>query len=241
MSVGSKHRHGGQSKTYREYLAIAGDGDTARFIAETPAVSHEYDNAYGGGISVDRRTAYIDQWLYGEIMAGRCRVRGMSGTQLVQRIVTHEHTEKSVADGDNPVDTYWPCHEFAIVDEHRGVEIITGRDAEAAYEPALVPFLRRCKERFIRLGNRVRVPTDLWCEPYLEEPDAGDREVLRILRAKGVVDASKLAKSDVGYGVGREECRRCEHFGPGRGPLRLCDLVSGLVREDRWCRRWTAA
>ena len=241
MSVGHLRY---ETKPRAELYAILGQGDTAQFKAQPVKLDHSYDVADAGGISVDRKTVFIDEEFYNEIMSGRVRVRGMQPRQVVSRIIDHEHTEKVVMDGDNAVNTYPPAHEFATTDEHEGVEEITGKDAEIDYEPGLSDGIKRCMRRFLAKGRSANPPKELWCGPHLDDPTDDDRKVLDILRAKGVEDAHKVSKETVNYGVGPEQCRDCRHFGgvvvDGSGPLRKCEIVSGLVRDKLWCKRWSA-
>lgn len=240
MSVGHL-RYGTKTKT--ELYQILGEHDTAELKAQPVKLDHSHDVADAGGITVDRKTVLIDRELYDEIMSGRICVRGMQPRQVINRIVDHEHTEKCVMDGDNPVNTYPPAHEFATTDEHEGVEDITGHDAQE-YEDDLKEGIQRCLRRFIAKGRSANPHKELWCGPHLDDPDVDDKKVLDILRAKGVEDAHKLSKDAVQYSVGPEKCKDCRHFGgiveDGSGPLRKCEVVSGLVRDKLWCMRWSA-
>ena len=239
MSVGHLRY---ETKPRAELYAILGQGDTAEFKAQPVKLDYSRDVADAGGITVDRKIVLIDREFYDEIISGLIRVRGMQPRQVINRIVDHEHTEKCVMDGDNAVNTYPPAHEFATADEHGGVEDITGRDPQY-YEDDLKDGITRCLRRFIAKGRRADPHKDLWCGPYLDNPNADDKKVLEILRAKGVEDAHKVSKETVGYGVGPQQCRDCRHFGgivaDGSGPLRKCEIVSGLVRDKLWCRRWS--
>lgn len=237
MSVGHLRY---EKKSKAELYAILGEGDTAKFKAQPVKLDVSHDVADTGGISVDRKTVFIDQTFYAEVQSGKVRIRNMSPRQITERIIDHEHTEKCVMDGDNPVDTYPPAHEFATTDEHEGVEEITGKDGDVDYEPALAPAIRRCMKRFLAKGRDANPPKELWCAPHLDDPSPDDEKVLAILRAKGVDDAFKKSKKSVHYGVAAHECKACRHFGDGSGSLRKCELVSGLVRDTRGCDLWAA-
>ena len=237
MSVGHLRY---ETKPRAELFEMLGRGDTPALLAQPVKVDHSRDVPDTGGIGVDRKTVYIDEGFYNEVMQGLVRVRGMSARQLITCIVEHEHTEKSVMDGDNPVNTYPPAHEYATGQEHEVVKEITGRDPQA-YEDEIKEGITRCLRRFIARGRAAaNPPKDLWCGPYLDDPDADDEKVLAILRAKGVEDAHKVSKETVGYGIGPEACRDCAMFAEGSGPLRKCEIVSGLVRDKLWCGRWSA-
>jgi hypothetical protein len=240
MSAG--HRADVRQKSEAELLEVLGQGDTPKLMAQSFAVDHAHDIAYAGGASIDRRTVYVDRTLYRDIMAGRVKARGLSPHQLIERIIDHEHTEKAVDDGNNPVDVYEPAHAYALRREHDGVEDITGPGGTERYEKDLRPALAQCQTRFLQLGRRADPPKDLWCGPYIDHATAADRKILQIMRAKGVRDAHKVSKFEVHYGTGPEECRRCSMFGAGHpdngAALRECSLVAGLVRDDRWCDQW---
>jgi hypothetical protein len=229
-----------EKKSDAELYKMLGQGDTPKLYARPVKLITSKSIPYGGGTSVDGKHVYIDEILYAEIMCRRfiprakwVIVRGMSPAQVVHSIIEHEHTEFSVDAGENPVDVYEAAHEYAVAKEHRFVRQL-GVDPDY-YEAKLKPALDRCLARY-----PADPPKDLWCGPYLDKPTPRDREIIRILKQKGVVDASKLSKEDVGYGIGEEECRRCAMFECLGRDLSTCSLVSGLVRANRHCERWTA-
>jgi hypothetical protein len=233
MSTGNLR---GEKKPAAELYQMLGEGDTSALYARRVNLDHFCDIPYGGGVSVDGRTVYIDRSLYEEIMEGKVAVRGMAPGQVIQVWIEHEHTEKAIDDGDNPVDTYQAAHAFATAKEEDFVKKL-GVDPER-YEAAIRPALERCAKR-----DPKQPPKDLWCGPYLDEPTPRDKELLRIFRAKGVADAFKKSKIDAGYGIGATECRDCKHYAGGPkiaqcagGPkLAQCEIVCGLVRANRHC------
>jgi hypothetical protein len=227
-----------EKKSDAELYKILGQGDTPQLYARKVKLDTSRSVPYGGGVSVDGKAVYIDELLYAEIMCKRwvpqdqwVLVKGMSSDQIVQAVIEHEHTEWSVDSGDNPVDVYVAAHEFATAKEERFVKLL-GVDPER-YEAAMRPALERCAKR-----EPKNPPKDLWCGPYLDDPTPRDKEILRIFRAKGVIDAFKVSKIDVHYGVGARECRDCKMFGPESNEMRTCSLVCGLVRANRHCDRW---
>lgn len=238
MSTG--HRLAIRPKSKLELITVLGLGDTPKLMAQSFDLDVSHDIAYAGGVSVDRKTVYIDQQLYRDIIAGQVRVRGLSPHQLVERICDHEHTEKAVDDGDNAIDVYQPAHAYALRREHEGVEDIVGDGGAQRYEADLRPATQAAQKRFLKLDRKADPPRDLWCGPYVDHTTAADRKILAIMQAKGVLDAHKLSKYEVHYGVGPEKCQGCSMFqDPDKaGPLHECSLVSGLVRKDRWCDRW---
>lgn len=237
MSIGRSVEDNG-TKTLAQLFTMLGMGDTAILIAQGWTLDTNHQIPDGGGISVDRQTIFIDEELYRAIMAGEIVVEGMTAQQIVLRICDHEHTEKCVADGDNPVDVYLPAHVYANTAEDLGVVEIGAKPA--TYNAALVPGLKRCEQQ-----TPTRVPVTLWCAPYLDDPDENDLRLLEIFRELGVADAFKVSKKTVHYGIGENECRGCRYFHLSPEPeqlgvLGLCDKVCGLVRIDRQCDLWEA-
>lgn len=225
MSTGNKR---GSAKSPAELYQMLGQGDTNELYAKSYRLDTDHDIPYGGGNSVDGKAVYIDRTLYREVMDpdGPCKVRGMTGRQIVHAWVEHEHTEWAVDAGDNPVDVYMGAHGFAEAKERRFVQQL-GVNPER-YEALIGPCLKRCEAR-----DPENPPKDLWCGPYLDEPTPRDKELLRIFKAKGVVDAFKASKIDADYGVGQAECKDCRYFGGGK--IAPCEKVCGLVRWNRRC------
>jgi hypothetical protein len=223
MSTG--HRRDAR-KTDAELYQMLGEGDTSALYAKKVALDTAHDIPYAGGVSVDGKIVYIDRRLYRDVIDGRLAVRGMSPRQIIQAWIEHEHTEKAVDDGDNPVDAYLGAHGFGTAKEHAFVRLL--RVDPKRYEGAIAPALDRCAKR-----DPDNPPRDLWCGPYLDQPTARDQEILRIFRAKGVADAFKASKLAAEYGIGAEKCRDCGHFAGGK--LGECEKVCGLVRWNRRC------
>jgi hypothetical protein len=224
-----------------ELHQMLGESDTATLLEIRRTTDYNHDIAYAGGISVDGRTVYVDCNLREEVLRGHVYVRGMTPTQIITAWAKrHEIGEWAIEMGDNPSDTYQSSHGFATAWEEefvRGLGVTPDR-----YEECIREGLKRCQRHFIGLGTKANPPTDLWCGPYLDDPDADDRQILRIMRAKGVKDAFLKGKAIVHYGMGASECKDCVMFGdrdvhPG---LRRCEAVSGLVRDNRWCCLWAA-
>jgi len=226
MSTG--HLHGDEKKSDAELYQMLGEADTAKLYATRVKLDTSHDIPYAGGVSVDGKTVYIDQMLCRELRLSP--IRGMTSRQVFQAFIEHEHTEWAIDAGDNPVDTYPAAHAFATAKEERFVKQL-GVNPER-YEAAIRPALERCVKR-----DPENPPRDLWCGPYLDDPTPRDRELLRIFRAKGVLDAFKASKITAGYGIGERECKDCRYFGGGE--LASCEKVCGLVRANRHCKWWT--
>ena len=96
------------------------------------------------------------------------------------------------------------------------------------------PAIDRCLNR-----KAVNPPQDAWCGPILDDMNAQDARIIDNLKAKGVEDAFKLSKIDVHYGYGEKRCTDCAMFQKKGAELSKCDLVSGLVRDNRYCEKWT--
>jgi hypothetical protein len=207
------------------------------------------DVPYAGGVSVDGRTVYIDRELWREVMCvpGVPRhlwvtVPGMSGPQIIRCWIEHEHTEKSVDDGDNPVDVYLGAHAHANAKEDETAVSILGKGGAERYNKAIKPGLARCLQRSV---NRIRAgtftpPKDLWCGPYLDGPTPTDLILIRGMKAKGVADAFKASKSDpaIAYRVAGRDCRDCKHMEHPEKDLSPCEIVCGRVQWNRQCQRW---
>lgn len=223
-----------------ELYSVLGSNDTPRLFELPYNVDTEHDIPFGAGNSIDRKTIYIDRDLYAEVMDGECAATGLTPEQLIERFLDHEHCEKSIVDGDNPVDTYYGGHARALRREHEGVIAILGRDdAEAKiknYEKVIWPGLQRAYAKPIE-----RVPRDLWCGPLRDvEADEHDDELLKQMLKLGVADAGKRSKYETHYGLTGPPCRECRNYKPSMhseeaGALAACAIVGGLVRHDRSC------
>jgi len=230
VSVGDRKYTG--IRTAAELDKMLATGDTGKLAKRPVKTDFTCDIPLGFGISTDGRTVYGDRRYVEEIKSGKVRVSGMSAKQLIVAHIEHEVIEKAVDDGDNPVDLYEGAHPFGERAEHN--EVIAVRGNDRGYEAALQPGLDRAYRRMPQI-----VAADLWAGPLLDEPTKRDKEILRVLRAKGCKDAMKASKREAGYGFGAEQCKRCHHF--GGGSLAPCELVSGLVRFDRQCDWWMKA
>lgn len=229
MSIGHGSKYGG-IRAPKELAKILAEEDTKKLLKRRVETDFRHDVPLGFGISVDAKTVYGDRGYVAEVRSGRVRVSGLSADQIIAAHVCHEVTEKAIVDGDNPVDIYEGAHPYAETAEHEEVKRVRGSDD--GYEEALKPALDRCFAR-----KPERPPLDLWCGPLHDESDKDDKEMLRVLRSKGVKDADKSSKRNAGYMIGKEQCKDCAHF-LGDGVLEECDLVSGLVRADRQCDWW---
>lgn len=229
MSTG--HLRGEECKSDAELHKMLGEGDTAKLYGRKVKLDTSHDIPYAGGSSVDGKTVYVDRTLCHEVKSGKVAVRGMTGRQIIQMWIEHEHTEWAVDAGDNPVDAYPASHAFATANEEHHVKVLNVNPER--YEAAIRPALERCVKR-----DPENPPRDLWCGPYLDDPTPRDKELLRIFKAKGVIDALKASKIDAGYGIGARECKDCRYFGGGE--LAPCEKVCGLVRANRQCKWWMA-
>jgi hypothetical protein len=231
--------------TLAELYSMLGEGDTPLLYQEHWTLDTDHDIPAGGGNSLDRKTKYIDRTLYQEVMDGEFKRTGLTPEQIISRWCDHEHSEKCIADGDNPCDTYMPCHNRALTKEHVGVcNILVPKGKAAArkiidnYEAVIWPGLSRCYHRDFK-----KPPKDLWCAPHLDDPTPRDEEILNILRKLGVIDAAKHSKLDVRYGYGKNRCEVCRGWLPElisqeHGRMAGCKRVSGIVRCDRYCDLW---
>jgi hypothetical protein len=228
-----------------ELYSQLGERDTARLYEKPYSIDTEHDVPTGAGNSLDRKTKYIDRTLHQEVMDGAFKKTNLTPEQIIGRWLDHEHTEVCLADGDNPLDTYDPCHDRALKREHEGVLIIlepankkTAREAIDNYEAVIWPGLTRCYHRPI-----TKPPKDLWCAPLLDDPTERDDEILETFRKLGVIDATKRSKYSVHYGYGDKNCEDCSGWFPElisqeNGQLAGCHGIAGLVRASRHCDMW---
>jgi hypothetical protein len=225
----------GEVKTPQELYLVLGEADTSSLYAKSVKLDTSHDIPYAGGVSVDGKTVYIDRTLYRDVMSGKVKVRGMSPRQLIACWSEHEHTEKTIDDGDNPVDDYLAAHGMATAKEHESVELILGKGKADGYEDQITQALKRCMAR-----DPADPPKDLWCGPYLDNPEPRDLELIRIFKAKGVKDAFKHSKADpkIGYGMGGRNCDDCAMYMNPDKESSECEIVCGLVRYNRQCLKW---
>ncbi len=247
MSIG--HRALDQEEltdaTVGELYRALGDRNTPDLFAQSYKVNTDHDCPFGAGNSVDRKTIYIDRVLYQEAMDNALSKSGVNGEQLIGLWCNHEHTEKCVVDGDNPVDNYYPAHTRALRFEHQHLLSIVGQKSANAkirtYEEAIWPALVKCYHRDIK-----RPPKDLWCAPILDQPTPRDEEIIEIFRKLGVADAHKKTKWESHYQPGPRHCEDCRYWNPEyltqqHGELAACRIVNGLVRDLMSCDHFKAA
>ena len=234
--------HRGEPKSEAELNRMLGEGDTPELAARPVKLNTSHGIGYGAGVSVDGKTVYIDQRLYDELCGGRPPVvpipKGLDPVEIVKAWIDHEHIEWAIDAGDNPVDAYSAAHAFALTSEHKAVTA-AGGDPDR-YEKAIKPALDRCVARYPR-----NAPKDLWCGPYLDIAFSDDKkdaarakEILRAYREQGVRDAFKVSKVEVHYGMSDVECHNCTMYEQVGKPMSTCELVCGLVRQDRSCDRY---
>lgn len=226
-----------------ELYSVLGERDTPKLYDEPYDVDVGHDCPWGAGNSVDRRTKYVDRVLYQQVMDGEFNATGLEPYQIIEAWLDHEHTEKCIIDGDNPIDTYYPGHKRALKREHERVLTVLGRTDGprkiAHYETIIWPGLDACYKRPI-----IKPPMDLWCSPVLDNiEDEHDQEVVDRLVKAGVLDARKRSKYDIHYGFGKKPCDQCGHFNkhpltPPQGEIAPCEIAAGLVRVDRHCDFW---
>jgi hypothetical protein len=240
MSIGQRLEDNELSDVslYQLYTSL-GEKDTPRLYGWPYTVDTKHDVPFGGGNSIDRKTKYIDRLLFQEVMDNGLAAAGVTPQQIIDLWLLHEHTEKCILDGDNPVDTYYGGHRRALRREHDHLIVIVGGDKREAkikqYEAAIWPALERCYNRPVQ-----RPPLDLWCGPLLDDPEDRDEEILKAMAALGVADAKKRSKYSTHYGISGRECSTCKHWSPQvvsqeQGEIAACRIVAGLIRRDRHC------
>lgn len=158
---------------------------------------------------------------------------GLSAEDTVTCILEHEADEKTLLDALNPINSYPDAHEMATTAEHR--KVIAKGSTPLRYERGLRKIIGFCAHKQL-----TKVPIDLCCAPYLDDPDANDRRVLKRFRELGVIDASKLSKRSVDYSLatGPDQCRRCKNWQQVGIELSPCAVTEGLVRNIYWCTKY---
>jgi hypothetical protein len=186
------------------------------------------------GYSVQADHFYFDRDLHKAVVSGQIAVPGMHPLQILNALLIHERTEKSLLDADNPITTYQDAHEMATMAEHQYVKS-TGATPKA-YEHTLEGIIAYNEKKPI-----TEPPLDLECSPYLDDPDADDKRVLAIMRKLGVTDANKEAKEPNKYGAsaGQDQCQVCQNWqGHPTLNLAMCSKINGLVRDHWWCKQF---
>lgn len=239
MSIGQRLEEDELNEaTVPQLYSALGEGDTPELYAKTYKLDTGHDIPDGGGNSLDRKTIFIDRTLYEEVMDGEFKKTGLEPRQIIRLWCDHEHSEKCIADGNNAVDYYTPCHKRGLRKEHQGVDLILGPGKIKLYESTTWPGFVRCYNKPI-----VKPPKDLWCDPYFDDPTERDEEILETLQKLGVIDAMKTGKHAARYGYVVHACETCRFYSPDilsqqGGTLAMCKVVSGLVQAERGCDYW---
>lgn len=198
------------------------------------------------GYSVMADQYFCDSDLYRAVMAGTwthpktgrvyvIKVPGLTPQDILECLMVHERTEKSLLDADNKVNDYLDAHEFATLAEHTKVKAKGGRPVD--YERALAPLIA-----WNQVKPLTHVPPNLSCAPVIDDPDAQDKITIKVLQKLGVRDAFKIAKKTVDYSLssGTDKCSGCANWAsPNRtAELSPCKVVDGAVRTNFWCTKY---
>jgi hypothetical protein len=190
------------------------------------------------GYNVPGTVRYIDRDAFHAILDEEYAVHilgekidtGLTPDETIQCIAEHEGDEKVILDGDNPIDTYLGAHEFATAGEHDKVRRFGGSPIK--YERGLKKIIAFCLKK-----NPQKVPHDLACAPYLDEPDDNDKRVLKVFQAQGVQDSFKTSKRtlDYSHAVGADQCERCANWqgAPGHDLSLCCSTAGGCSRFSK--------
>lgn len=258
MSAGHGHsRPNHRHHTETEELLAA--GDAPQLMHRFAELDDQHDVPYLAGYNVAGTKRFIDVDVlkallepeYAKEVIGAELDTGLSPEDTVECLALHEGIEKVLLDADNDIDTYMGAHEMATSAEHEEVRRRGG--SVMRYERGLAPAIAFCAKKPL-----TKVDPDFDCTPLLDRPDRGDKKIIAALQKLGIADASKAAKDSVDYGksTGGDQCAGCAHWqdapeanlsngadpqvGPGQGDLGRCEIVCGLVRRDRWCKRFEA-
>lgn len=237
MSVGHRLEDWELSDTslYDLYHEL-GANDTPYLFDQPFKLDTEHDWPAAGGMSIDRKTVYIDRTLYQQVMDNEFKACGLLPDQLVYGWIRHERIENAIIKGDNPVDLYYPAHCRALAAEHEMYEFY-GADP-AKVEEVIWPALRACYKR-----PPKKPPLDAWCGVYTDDAGPEEESILEQLVKLNVIDARKRSKYEVSYGIRGRRCDRCRNRDEKvfkQGKLFGCTIVSGSVRDNRGCDFWMA-
>jgi len=243
MSAGHGHKRA-NLKHPRELRKLLTSGGAPELMARWQRLDVDHDipdlagyNVFGTVRFLDRDffRALLDPEYAEHIGLGKIDT-GLSPDDAIECLLRHEAVEKVILDADNDIDVYDPAHEYATLAEHECVRQKNGRPIP--YERALKKSIKFCARKPLQI-----VPRDLGCGPYLDETDANDKRIIEDFRRLGVEDAFKESKRSADYSkaTGEDQCHRCAFWQGGRAlDLSPCAKVAGLVRKDRWCRKYKA-
>jgi hypothetical protein len=254
MSAGHKHSSPNLLIPKPQVLArlhrLLTSGGAPALMRRWQKLDIEHDIPYLLGYNVQGTTAYADRDYinalydpqYAQQIIGGPVNTGLSPVDTLECTVEHEHVEKVILDADNPVDFYdhddepdgWGAHEYATIAEHQ--KVIQKGGHPAVYERGLSKIIDFCEHKHLE-----KVPLDLSCSPYLDDPDANEERIIKRMQELGVGDAFKVSKYDVDYGPvhSADRCSTCANWqGLRDRDLAVCRLIAGLVRDDRWCKKF---
>lgn len=236
MSIGDRLEDWELSETsLRELYHALGQNDTPELFDQPYKLNTEHDWPAAGGMSLDRKTVYIDRTLYQQVMDNEFKASGLEPNQLINGWIRHERLENAIIVGDNAVDLYVPAHRRALAGEH---EYYRTMDVDPLnVESVLWPAFVACYKRPIK-----KPPLDAWCGVYLDDQGTQDREIIDQLIKLNVVDARRRSKYDTHYRLGGHRCDQCRNWiGKLTDILSPCLINSGMVRNDRACEFWMPA
>src|SRR5690242_8418698 len=115
MSVGHRLEDWELAETsLRDLYHALGQNDTPMLYDQPFDIDTEHDWPAAGGMSIDRKTVYIDRIIFEQIASNEFKACGLTPGQIVHAWVTHERVENAIIAGDNPVDTYIAAHHRAL-------------------------------------------------------------------------------------------------------------------------------
>ena len=255
MSAGHKHSSPNLLVPSPRCLAmlhrLLTTGGAPKLMARWRQLDIDHDIPYLLGYNVQGTITYADRDYvnalhdpkYAQAIIGQAIDTGLPPDRTLDCTVRHEHVEKTLLDADNPIDLYdhhdepggWGAHEWATLAEHELVKHFGGDPAR--YEKGLAKIIKFCERKPLD-----RVPNDLSCAPYLDDPDKNEKRIIARFKELGVFDAAKISKENVEYHrprAGAAHCSVCSMWQGARSlDLSPCSLVDGLVRRDRVCEKF---
>jgi hypothetical protein len=247
LSAGHGHRRANE-KHHTELADLKQEGGYPELWKRWRDLKVDYDIPDLAGYNVAGTERYLDQDFFKALFdpayarqIGMGEIdTGLSPENTVVCLLEHEGEEKVLLDSDNPINSYQDAHEYSTAGEHERVRKLGGRPVQ--YERGLQAAIKWCEQK-----KPQRVPPDYACAPYVDEPDAADQRILKLLKELGVQDADRVSKKATNYqpSAGAERCDGCSMWRPdpeqAQFGLARCSAVDGLVRDHYVCDEFKPA
>lgn len=245
MSAGHGHKRDNH-RHHSELKELLASGDAPQLMQRWQNLDVDHDVPDLAGYNVAGTTRYLDKDVLKALLDPEYAKQigleidtGLSVDDTVECLLTHEGVEKVILDADNDVDTYLAAHELATAAEHEQVRLKQG--SPVRYERGLKKAIEYCERK-----APAKVAPDFSCASLLEDPDKHDKTAVKALKRLAISDAFKASRMSVDYSRSKDgtRCDGCARWlaSDDTGPdLSRCAIVEGLVRADRWCKKFEPA